>query len=497
MNMRPGISGPRLLHGGALGLLLTLATLPAVAQIGPVTNQALFFDPATNAHVGNYLAAEAGMIYTDNAQLTQDGSGSGIGMIGLVGDLKHQGGHLDYQLDTDLAVARYTDGDYSTEVAGYLDGLVDAKIVPGTFSWTARETYTQQQLDPFLPPTPANLEDINELTTGPHFMLRPTLRTTITLDLAYSYVYTSSPSAEYLNLNSSRYSANLNLERAFSSTASAYLTGTSQRVDFNDTTTYVPTVSVIGVIEQPEQTNSDYTLSTAVAGYRYNDTRTVLDVSGGVTALRLNNDTLHGGTWNLSLSRLLTPSQRLSLHAGQQLTDSVSLLRQNLSQPVPSISAQRLASGDPFTARTYSINWRFDGPRTTFDLGAMMFTDRYVVTPSENVTSKFITALAARQLSPVLTWDIGVRFEHQDYAAGGPGINTTSELTNLRWQVGQKVELRFLYAHTNQTPNPAYVDNQVGVIVSYAVVGTREPLGATLSPALTPFSPLSTMPSIR
>ena len=103
MNMRPGKSGLRRLHCGGVALWLSAAALPAAAQVGPITSQALFFDQAQNAHVGNYLAAEAGMIYTDNAQLTPDGTGSGIGLIGLVGDLRHEGSRLDYQLDSDIA----------------------------------------------------------------------------------------------------------------------------------------------------------------------------------------------------------------------------------------------------------------------------------------------------------------------------------------------------------------------------------------------------------
>jgi hypothetical protein len=501
MNRRPGSTGPRAYWRAALVLCLTLAALPAAAQVGPITSQQLFFDQASNAHVGDYLAAEAGMIYTDNAQLRPDGSGSGIGLIGLLGDLQHVGTRLDYALDSDLAVARYTDGDYPTELAGFLDGQLNFKAVPGLLYWTARETYTQQELDPFLPPTPDNLENINEISTGPRLVLQPTLRTTITLSGQYSYVYTSSPSPLYANLDSSRYSGSLNLERAFSSNASAYLTGSVLRALFNDTTEYVPTETVIGVIEQPETINEDFTLSSAIAGYRFTNGRTVFDVSGGVTALRLNEETLHGGNYSLQLSRLLTPSQRLSLNASQQITDSVSLQRQNLSQPVP-LTQQGLATGAPFRTRQYSIDWRFEGVRTSFDLAASQFSDHYLVNSAlqdtNDETSKYLSALAARQLNPVLNWDIGIRYQHQSYQTLG-AINTTSEITDLRWQVGKKVELRFLYAHSHQNPYAVgYTDNQVGVIVSYALVGTRAPLAnPALSRSLSPLSPYSALPPLR
>lgn len=497
MNRGPEFTGRRPHYWGALAPWLVLAAMPAAAQVGPITTQNLFFDQSSNAHVGNYLAAEAGLIYTDNAELTShDGSGALLGLVGLVGDLTHEGSRLDYRLDSDLAVVKYTNGDFPTEVTGFLDGSADLKIVPGTFSWMARETYSQQEIDPFLPPTPDNLENINYFSTGPRFTLRPTLRTTILLDGQASYVYTSSPSDLYINIDSWRYNGNLTLERAFTSASSAYLKGTVTRVDFADTSLVpVPERTVIGIIEHLEPLNSDYTLSQEVAGWKYNDTRTVLDASGGVDELRVNNQTFRGATWNFNLSRLITPSQRVSLLAAQSLTDTVSLLRQNLNQAVPSVTAERLASGQPFTNREYGVDWRFQANRTAFDVSLIDAKQTYLEGSTFDVHSKFVNALAARQLTPVINWDLGVRYEHQDYAEGGL-LNTTSIITNLRWQVGRKVELRFLYSHSWQSPN-GYIDNQVGVTASYALVGSRAALGAPglTAPLLGPLAPMTALPT--
>ena len=498
MNRGPEFTGRRPRYWAAFTGWLLLAALPAAAQVGPLTTQSLFFDQASNAHLGNYLAVEGGLIYTDNAELSQHGSsGAVLGLLGLVGDLIHEGSRLDYRLDSDLAVVRYSCCDFPTEVTGFLDGTADLKIVPGTFLWTARETYSQQQIDPFLPPTPDNLENINYTSTGPSFILRPTLRTTIRLDALASYVYTSSPSNLYINIDSWRYSGDLTLERAFTSASSAYVKGTVTRVDFTDTSLVpVPEQTIIGIVERLEPLNSDYTLGTGVLGWKYNDLRTVFDASGGVTSVHVNNETFRGATWNVNLSRLITPTQRISLLASQTLTDTVNLLRQNLNQAVPTVTAERLANGQPFTNRSYGADWRFQANRTAVELSLVDSKQTYELDQTFNLHSKFASALVARQLNPVMNWDVGVRYEHQVYATGG-GVNFTSAVTNLRWRVGPKVELRFLYAHTWQSPG-GYTDNQVGVTASYALIGERGQVGGPAgltTPLLGPMAPMSALPA--
>ena len=66
---------------------MSLLSLPVAAQVsGPITTQSLFFDQAGSAHRGDYLEAQAGVVYTDNVNLVPDGGGGTIAMVGLVGD---------------------------------------------------------------------------------------------------------------------------------------------------------------------------------------------------------------------------------------------------------------------------------------------------------------------------------------------------------------------------------------------------------------------------
>ena len=480
---------------GPLGFLLALAALPAAAQIGPLTSQNLFFDQASNAHRGNYLAADTGLVYSDNVTRVQNGSGDTLALLGLVGDTSREGPRLDYRLASDIALVKYLRSNYQTQPFGYLDGSGDFWIVPGFFSWTGRETYTQTVLDPFAPVTPDNLESLNYATTGPRFTLRPTLRTTLTLDGAYSYINSSSKSPLYVNVDNHRYSGDLTLSHAFSNSSSAYIAGSSEKVEFTD-----------------QVANNNFRQDQGLAGFKVANARTVLNVSGGYTRVHevvlATVQTLRGprelpqsqvpggGIWRVELSRQTSPSSRLSLHAVKQVTDAANLFRLNLDQPVPTTAADRLTAGDPFTDRELGASWRFQAARTYFTLGYLDIREHYKIHPTADRNVKDATALLGRQLSPVLNWDIGVEFERQDFALGSSS-DTVNAITNLRWQLGRQFALRFLYAHSRLTSG-GYSENQVGVTASYAFIegapgntqpGPQPAAPPSLTPGMLPGSP--------
>ena len=487
MNRRRG-TGPLARGHRLIGFLLALAALPAAAQIGPLTSQSLFFDQASNAHRGNYLEADTGLIYTDNVTRVQNGSGDTLALLGLVGDVSRVGPRLDYRLTSDIALVKYLRSDYQTQPFGYLDGTGDLWIVPGFFSWTGRETYTQTVIDPFVPVTPDNLESLNYVTTGPRFTLRPTLRTTLTLDGTYSYLNSSSKSPLYVNIDNHRYSGDVTLSHALSNTSSAYITGSHDKVEFTD-----------------QADNNNFRQDQALVGFKVAGARTVLDLSGGYTKLHESvlatvqtirgprelpqSQTPGGAVWRAELSRQISPSSRLSLHAVKQVTDAANMLRLNLDQPVATTAAYRLTTGDPFTDRELGATWRFAAARTSFTLGYLDMRERYKIHPASDRNLKDASALLGRRLSPVLNWDIGAEYERQEFAFGGSS-NTVNAITSLRWQIGRQLGLRFLYAHSALTPH-GYTENQVGVTASYAFIEGTEPAS---SPALTPGMPPGSPP---
>jgi len=72
-------------------------------------------------------------------------------------------------------------------------------------------------------------------------------------------------------------------------------------------------------------------------------------------------------------------------------------------------------------------------------------------------------------------------------AVSGQSAKTLNALTDLRWQVGERLALRFIYAYSRQSS--VYAENQIGVIASWALLGARA--RTIQSPALSPISPES------
>lgn len=454
-----------------VGAVLAIAALPTVAQIGPLTNQNLFFDQAANARRGNYLEADTGFVYTDDASRVEGGSGDTLALLGLVADAQRRGTRFDYRLSSDLAVAKYLHSDYQTQPFGYLDGAGEVWFVPGFFSWTGRETYAQTVIEPFAAVTPDNLEGLNYATTGPRITLRPTLRTTITLDGTYSYINSSSKSPLYVNLDNHRYGGDATVKRAFSNTSSIYVTGSTEKVYFRD-----------------QIDNTDFTLRQELAGYRLEDARTLLDLAGGyaqvhvlglVTVPTLRGprqvaqaQTPGGVIWRLDLSRQTSPASRLSFTALKQVTDAANLFRLNIDQPVASTAADRITAGDSLSDRELGATWRFLASRTWVVLGYLDTREHYTIHPTSDRTVRAATALIGRQLNPELSADVGAEYLHQALAMVGAS-NTINVVTNVRWKLSSHIGLRFLYAHSALTPH-GYTENQVGVLASFAVVPSAQ-----------------------
>jgi len=493
MHQRP-VPGSRPRYRGAFVLWLTLAALPVAGQMmGPLTGQSLFFNQASNPH-GNSLAANAGLLYNSNVSYTANGTSATLALVGLSGNITHQGPRLDYHLTSDIAVVKYLNGAFPTEPSGYLDAGAELQIVPGFFSWIVQNTYSEVQINPYVPVTTNNIEHINNFSTGPRFTLRPTLRTSVTLEGTYSYVSGSAP-AEFVNFDSQRYRGSLEAERAFSSTSSLYVLGSYEKVDFKD-----------------QVDNNNFSLGEAAAGYRLSDSRTALDISGGYSKIRVEDvlvpvhsiigvveeretQTFGGATWNFNLSRLITPSQRVALFGGQQYTDAATALRASFNQPGSGIAPTQLAAGGPFQYRTFGASWRFEALRTTLDVSVLASRSRFLVisplTPDSN--SKLANVALARQLGPVLTWDIGASYQRWNSIGaqvpinGQASWNMFTAFTNLQWRVGERLGLRFLYARTSQL---GVGSNQVGIIASYDLISVARQASAEL-PQLLPTSPAS------
>jgi hypothetical protein len=458
-----------------IGVVLTLLAHAAAAQTGPLINQNLYFTRAAGAQQGHYLEADGGFVFTDNVTRTPNGPSDTLALLGLVGDLARTGTRLDYSLVSDIFFVDYLHSTFQSQPFGFLNGSAEAWITPGFFSWTARETFAQTLLNPLAPVTPENLESFNYLSTGPRFTLRPTLRTTVVVDGTYSYLNSSSKSPSYVNIDNHRYAGLITLKQAFTNTSSGYVTAGGQKVEFSD-----------------QVTNTNFTQRELLVGYKLSDARTELDLAAGYSWLHVGTETPSGSIWHFLLVRQISPAQRIALRASQVITDAPNLFRLSLDQPVTSTIPYSFTTSQPFTDRQFGADWQLQGARTALQLGFLSVRDRYELTPSSDRDLKIGSAFVTRQISPTLKFVIAGEFLRQQYTTGGSS-DTVYVSTYLRWQLGRRLALRFLYGYSDQTPKTpnGYTENQVGVIASYAFVPGGQVSG---EPGTEPASPLETLP---
>jgi hypothetical protein len=240
------------------------------------------------------------------------------------------------------------------------------------------------------------------------------------------------------------------------------------------------------------------------------DVLSVVEGPGG-SRETLTTETFDEPIWAVKISRLITPSQRLALSASQGFTDVAAGFRLGFDQPVPIAAPTGSATGAPYKQLGYGLDWRFQAARTTINVSLGELRERYVLNsatmlssatalnPPTDVNITLANASLARQLSPVLTWDIAVSWQRTEQVGmlsangtpastvSGQSSNLVGALTALRWQVGERLALRFVYAYSRQSG--AYTDNQIGVIASWALIGAQ---ALTTQPGLSPVSPAST-----
>ena len=207
--------------------------------------------------------------------------------------------------------------------------------------------------------------------------------------------------------------------------------------------------------------NNDFTLGQGSAGYHLENGRTVLDVSGGYSQLRVydvlvyeqsvigvlesrQTQTLGEGIWALDLSRLIAPNQRVALTAAQQLCRRCQLLPAGLRcagsdgraadiRCRQSVYRAQLRGGlaRAGTSGPRSMSPCRYVPATIIRFGASNLGNNGLPTttlPTNNSDFKLASVLLARQLTPTLNWDVGAYFQHQDIV-DAPAVNATGGIT--------------------------------------------------------------------
>jgi hypothetical protein len=392
------------------------------------------------------LALTAGVGETDNVALApSEGQSQTIAALGVDFALQRQERRLDGSVTGDFTYFDYLQHAFGKELFGRLDGTGTFAVVPDRFNWVVDDSFGEGLLDPFTPATPANLERINVVSTGPEVLLHFGQADFIGLIGRYSMAdFQTSP------FDSKRLTGRVTAGHQVTPRSSVSLNADFERVLFDNTLL-----------------NTDYDRRRVYVAYEGKGART--DVSADVGLAQANE----GGLWRsepmaqLSLKRDISGASTITASVGRQFTDAADAFLNLRSGAIGGIviapAAGTLANYlDDYATAT----WSFQYVRTTFGVSARWEKDTYDYAQysSLDVTRGTVEVNAERRLTSILSVQVlgsfaKTHYYNQNYDAddglGGVGLTI---------HTGRRTDVRLRYDHLIRTASGIgndYKENRV------------------------------------
>jgi hypothetical protein len=132
----------------------------------------------------------AGLLYTDNAELTADNEDDDLVMVGYAGvRIDENNGPFRLNAEAELIHLNYTSGSFGNQTYPALRTTALWQQVPGRLDWQASNYFTQRETDSLEGRTPDNIQNTNVFTFGPDITFPHWGRHTLTLNPRYRNFY--------------------------------------------------------------------------------------------------------------------------------------------------------------------------------------------------------------------------------------------------------------------------------------------------------------------
>jgi hypothetical protein len=405
-------------------------------------------DNPTGNPTGNAtaLAFTAGVGETDNVALApSEGQSQTIAALGVDFALQRQERRLDGSVTGEFTYFNYLEHAFGKELFGRLDGTGTFAVVPDRFNWVVDDNFGEGLLDPFTPATPANLERINIVSTGPEVLLHFGEADFIGLIGRYSMAdFQTSP------FDSKRLTGRVTAGHQVTARSSVSLNADFERVLFDNTLL-----------------NTDYDRRRVYLAYEGKGART--DVSVDVGLAQANE----GGLWRsepmaqLSVKRDISGASTITASVGRQFTDAADAFQNLRSGAIGGIviapAAGTLANYlDDYATAT----WSFQYVRTTVGVSARWEKDTYDYAQysSLDVTHGTVEVNAERRLTSIIGLQVlgsivKTHYYNANYDAedrlGGVGLSI---------HTGRRTDVRLRYDHLTRSASgvgTGYTENRV------------------------------------
>lgn len=443
----------------ALVLGVDLPGAGDLAPAGPVTSvvpedvAGIALPPTNETRFG----IAAGVGETDNIKLTSAHRESQtLAAANLDFALSRSGPRLNVSALGNFTYIDYVQHAYGRQFLGRLDGLAILKLWSYHLRWIVRDDYGESQLDPFAAVTPANLQRVNVVTTGPELRLRPTDASFIELEGLYQRItYETSP------FDGDSLTGSLAVGRQLSPLSKISLAAQVQKLHFDNT-----------------QVNTNFNRRELYGEYSATGARTVFDAQLGATQA---NDT---GRWKtgplarVSLSRKISPFTTVALNGGREYTDAAGAFSDLTAGAAGGIAIGGVAQTTANYVRQYgSLGWTFSRLRTLFALTGRWERDTYDKQSAVlyNATRTDVELTLGRNLTTHLAGDVTGSWASTKYAHQGLTDRYGTLGAGLTWHPGRWLELYARYDHSFRRPGGAqaaasgggYDENRVFVMLGY------------------------------
>jgi hypothetical protein len=422
----------------------------------------LGLDTASKAAESAAFGVDVGIGASDNIGLASTNPRSEvIAETGVDFSLLRTNTRLDANVAGQFAYLDYLRHTYGGQLLGRFDGTGTFAIVPETLTWTLQDDYGQGQLDPFVPMTPVNLQNINFLTTGPDLTLHFDPVDFVALSARYERAtYSVSP------FDSNGVVGAIGFGRQLAARAKASINLRQERLRFEE-----------------GAGTSNINLTSLYGRYEAQFTRTDLTAEVGATRLTGQPGLSTGALAQFDASRKISPSMSLTLSLAHQLTDSSDAFSNYRAGAVGTIStatataqptgitgAPTAQTASAYTANSVGAGWRFERHRTSIVVTARYERDTYDLLSQLDLTRTGGDFSFQRLLTPHLTAVLHGSYFRTKYLYTDFLANDRLFGGMLQWRLGKDLNLALRYDNTERSASglgTGYRENRAFLTIGY------------------------------
>src|SRR5580658_1297711 len=418
-------------------------TLPGTQPGLPGTQPGVLGTPPADT---TNIFLTAGLGETDNVGLTATGAQSQtIANVGVMLDVERNDPLLQASVKGAVSYLDYLEHIFPGQVVGRLDGNGSFALVPDNIKWVLHDAYGTAQVDPLAPVDRTNVQNVNVISTGPDFLMRPSDSVFLRLGARYALVdYDTSPYNSHQLLRTASIGDDLSVASSISLNADV------SEIRFQDT-----------------DVTPDYERRKLYLRYDTRGARTTVSLDLGVAQVDETGPWTSAPLVQLTLARDLTPYQSLTISGGRQFTDaSDSFSALTSGAAAATVIAPGMGSAGNYLDTYGTLAWQFKENRTTIGVTGRWERDTYTIEPTPlqlaqyilegipaglDVTRASIQARVQREVTANLTAEVDASYTHENYETMGFIDYTVVAGVGVTYAPNRLLQYRLRFDHNVRT----------------------------------------------